>query len=171
MRVNPDELSLKDKVVFINRVAKVVKGGKRFNFCALVVVGDGNGWVGVGKGKAAEVPVAISKAVEQAKKHLVHVPLKEGTIPHEVHGLFGAEHVLLKPASEGTGIIAGGAVRAVVELVGAHNIIAKTLGRGNPFNTVRATLDGLSQLRDPHEVMHLRRTVGGEPVHSQVQVG
>ncbi|MEX5219493.1 MAG: 30S ribosomal protein S5 [Nitrospiraceae bacterium] len=171
MRVNPDELSLKDKVVFINRVAKVVKGGKRFNFCALVVVGDGQGWVGVGKGKAAEVPVAISKAVEQAKKHLVHVPLKEGTIPHEVHGLFGAEHVLLKPAAEGTGIIAGGAVRAVVELVGARNIIAKTLGRGNPFNTVRATLDGLSQLRDPSEVMHLRRTVRDNQLHGQVQVG
>jgi small subunit ribosomal protein S5 len=172
VRVNPDELSLKDKVVFINRVAKVVKGGKRFNFCALVVVGDGQGWVGVGKGKAAEVPVAISKAVEQAKKHLVRVPLKEGTIPHEVHGLFGAEHVLLKPAAEGTGIIAGGAVRAVVELVGARNVIAKTLGRGNPFNTVRATLNGLGQLRDPREVMHLRRTVGdGEALHSQVQVG
>jgi small subunit ribosomal protein S5 len=170
VRVNADELSLKDKVVFINRVAKVVKGGKRFNFCALVVVGDGQGWVGVGKGKAAEVPVAISKAVEQAKKHLVRVPLKEGTIPHEVHGLFGAEHVLLKPAAEGTGIIAGGAVRAVVELVGAHNIIAKTLGRGNPFNTVRATLNGLSQLRDPHEVMHLRRAAGGEAL-SQAQVG
>ncbi|MGQ0812818.1 MAG: 30S ribosomal protein S5 [Nitrospiraceae bacterium] len=157
MRVNPEELSLKDKVVFINRVAKVVKGGKRFNFCALVVVGDGHGWVGIGKGKAAEVPVAISKAVEQAKKHLVHVPLKEGTIPHEVHGLFGAEHVLLKPATEGTGIIAGGAVRAVVELVGVHNVIAKTLGRGNPFNTVRATLDGLCQLRDPEQVVRLRR--------------
>lgn len=171
MRVNPDELSLKDKVVFINRVAKVVKGGKRFNFCALVVVGDGQGWVGVGKGKAAEVPVAISKAVEQAKKHLVHVPLKEGTIPHEVHGLFGAEHVLLKPAAEGTGIIAGGAVRAVVELVGARNIIAKTLGRGNPFNTVRATLAGLSQLRDPHEVMHLRRAARDNELHAQVQVG
>jgi small subunit ribosomal protein S5 len=171
VRVNADELSLKDKVVFINRVAKVVKGGKRFNFCALVVVGDGQGWVGVGKGKAAEVPVAISKAVEQAKKHLVHVPLKEGTIPHEVHGLFGAEHVLLKPAAEGTGIIAGGAVRAVVELVGAHNIIAKTLGRGNPFNTVRATLNGLSQLRDPHEVMHLRHAAAGDRLQSQVQVG
>jgi small subunit ribosomal protein S5 len=171
VRVNPDELSLKDKVVFINRVAKVVKGGKRFNFCALVVVGDGQGWVGVGKGKAAEVPVAISKAVEQAKKHLVHVPLKEGTIPHEVHGLFGAEHVLLKPAAEGTGIIAGGAVRAVVELVGARNIIAKTLGRGNPFNTVRATLDGLSQLRDPSEVMHLRRAVRDNQLHAQVQAG
>ncbi len=162
MRVNADELSLKDKVVFINRVAKVVKGGKRFNFCALVVVGDGHGWVGIGKGKAAEVPVAISKAVEQAKKHLVHVPLKEGTIPHEVHGLFGGEHVLLKPASEGTGIIAGGAVRAVVELVGAHNVIAKTLGRGNPFNTVRAALEGLTQLRNPHDVLRLRRGVEAE---------
>jgi small subunit ribosomal protein S5 len=171
VRVNADELSLKDKVVFINRVAKVVKGGKRFNFCALVVVGDGQGWVGVGKGKAAEVPVAISKAVEQAKKHLVRVPLKEGTIPHEVHGLFGAEHVLLKPAAEGTGIIAGGAVRAVVELVGAHNIIAKTLGRGNPFNTVRATLNGLSQLRDPHEVMHLRRVAANDALRPEVQVG
>jgi small subunit ribosomal protein S5 len=167
VRVNPEELSLKDKVVFINRVAKVVKGGKRFNFCALVVVGDGQGYVGIGKGKAAEVPVAISKAVEQAKKHLVKVPIKGGTIPHEVHGLFGAEHVLLKPAADGTGIIAGGAVRAVVELAGAHNIIAKTLGRGNPFNTVRATLNGLQQLRDPQEVMRLRRSAG---VEAQVHV-
>jgi len=158
VRVNPEELSLKDKVVFINRVAKVVKGGKRFNFCALVVVGDGQGWVGVGKGKAAEVPVAISKAVEQAKKHLVRVPLKNKTIPHEVHGLFGGEHVLLKPASVGTGIIAGGAVRAVVELAGAYNVIAKTLGRGNPFNTVRATMDGLGRLRDPEEAARLRRS-------------
>jgi small subunit ribosomal protein S5 len=158
VRVNPDELSLKDKVVFINRVAKVVKGGKRFSFCALVVVGDGQGWVGAGKGKAAEVPVAISKAIEQAKKHLVHVPLKNETIPHEIHGFFGGEHVLLKPASVGTGIIAGGAVRAVVELAGAHNIVAKTLGRGNPFNTVRATLDGLLRLRDPKEVVRLRRS-------------
>jgi small subunit ribosomal protein S5 len=157
VRVNPEELELKDKVVFINRVAKVVKGGKRFNFCALVVVGDGHGWVGMGKGKAAEVPAAISKAVDQAKKHLVRVPLKDGTIPHEVHGLFGGEHVLLKPAAAGTGIIAGGAVRAVVELAGAQNIIAKTLGRGNPFNTVRATLEGLRGLRDPQEVMRLRR--------------
>jgi small subunit ribosomal protein S5 len=159
VRINPEELSLKDKVVFINRVAKVVKGGKRFNFCALVVVGDGHGWVGIGKGKAAEVPAAISKAVEQAKKHLVHIPLKDQTIPHQVHGCFGAEHVLLKPAVAGTGIIAGGAVRAVVELAGAHNIIAKTLGRGNPFNTVRATLDGLCQLRDPQEVTRIRRSL------------
>lgn len=159
MRVNPDELNLKDKVVFINRVAKVVKGGKRFNFCALVVVGDGQGWVGIGKGKAAEVPAAISKAVQQAKKHLVRIPLKDETIPHEVHGLFGGEHVLLKPAVAGTGIIAGGAVRAVVELAGAHNIIAKTLGRGNPFNTVRATLDGLQQLRNPEDVARIRGSV------------
>lgn len=162
MRVNADELDLKDKVVFINRVAKVVKGGKRFNFCALVVVGDGHGWVGVGKGKAAEVPVAISKAVGQAKKHLVHVPLREGTIPHEVHGYFGGEHVLLKPASVGTGIIAGGAVRAVVELVGAHNVITKTLGRGNPFNAVRAALDGLCRLRDPEEVARIRKEPAGD---------
>ena len=156
-RIDPQGLELKEKVVHINRVAKVVKGGKRFNFCALVVVGDGQGWVGIGKGKAAEVPVAISKAVQQAKKHLVRVPLKEDTIPHEVHGLFGGEHVLLKPAAPGSGIIAGGAVRAVVELAGARNIIAKTLGRGNPFNTVRATLDGLQQLRDPQEVTRIRR--------------
>ena len=148
-------------VVKVKRCAKVVKGGKRFNFCALVVVGDGQGWVGIGKGKAVEVPVAISKAVEHAKKHLVRIPLRGGTIPHEVHGLFGGEHVLLKPASEGTGIIAGGAVRAVVELAGAHNIIAKTLGRGNPFNTVRATLDGLCQLRDPDEVARIRREQAG----------
>jgi len=154
-------MTLNDKVIHISRVAKVVKGGKRFNFCALVVVGDGQGWVGIGKGKAVEVPVAISKAVEHAKKHLVRIPLRAGTIPHEVHGLFGGEHVLLKPASEGTGIIAGGAVRAVVELAGAHNIIAKTLGRGNPFNTVRATLDGLCQLRDPDEVARIRREQAG----------
>ncbi|MEE9171773.1 MAG: 30S ribosomal protein S5 [candidate division NC10 bacterium] len=157
MRINPEELNLKDKVVFINRVAKVVKGGKRFNFCALVVVGDGHGWVGIGKGKAAEVPMAISKAVGQAKKHLVHVPLKDRSIAHEVHGFFGGEHILLKPASGGTGIVAGGAVRAVVELVGVQNIITKTLGRGNPFNTVRATLNGLLQLRDPEEVARIRQ--------------
>ena len=156
MRVNPEELDLKDKVVFINRVAKVVKGGKRFNFCALVVVGNGQGYVGVGKGKAAEVPAAISKAVGQAKKHLIRIPLREATIPHAVHGLFGGEHVLLKPAGAGTGIIAGGAVRAVVELAGTRNIIAKTLGRGNPFNAVRATMNGLLQLRDPQEVARIR---------------
>ena len=158
MKVNPDELNLKDKVVFINRVAKVVKGGKRFNFTALVVVGDEQGWVGIGKGKAAEVPEAISKAVQHAKKKLVRIAIKNGTIPHEVHGQFGAEHVLLKPAAAGTGIVAGGAVRAVIELSGIHNIIPKTLGRGNPFNVVLATLEGLSQLRDPDEVLRIRRS-------------
>ena len=159
MKVNPDELNLKDKVVYINRVAKVVKGGKRFNFTALVVVGDEQGWVGIGKGKAAEVPEAISKAVQHAKKKLVRVSIKNGTIPHEVRGHFGAEHVMLKPASAGTGIVAGGAVRAVIELSGIHNIVAKTLGRGNPFNVVQATLDGLNQLRDPEEVLRVRKSV------------
>ena len=158
MKVNPDELNLKDKVVYINRVAKVVKGGKRFNFTALVVVGDEQGWVGIGKGKAAEVPEAISKAVQHAKKKLVRVAIKNGTIPHEVRGHFGAEHVMLKPASAGTGIVAGGAVRAVIELSGIHNIVAKTLGRGNPFNVVQATLDGLNQLRDPEEVLRVRKS-------------
>ena len=159
MKINPDELNLKDKVVFINRVAKVVKGGKRFNFTALVVVGDEQGWVGIGKGKAAEVPEAISKAVKHAKKQLVRVSIKNGTFPHEVRGHFGAEHVMLKPASAGTGIVAGGAVRAVIELSGIHNIVAKTLGRGNPFNVVHATLDGLNQLRDPEEVLRVRKSV------------
>ena len=157
IRVNPDELNLKDRLVAINRVAKVVKGGKRFSFSALVVVGDGDGWVGIGKGKAAEVPPAIAKAVGQAKKNLIRVPLKNGSIPHDVHGRFGGEHVLMKPAKEGTGIIAGGAVRAILEVLGAHNIIAKTLGRGNPINVVRATLTGLSQLKDPEEVRRVRQ--------------
>ncbi len=157
--MNPDELNLKDKVVFINRVAKVVKGGKRFNFTALVVVGDEQGWVGIGKGKAAEVPEAISKAVKHAKKQLVRVSITQGTIPHEVRGHFGAEHVMLKPASAGTGIVAGGAVRAVIELSGIHNIVAKTLGRGNPFNVVYATLDGLNQLRDPEDVLRVRKAM------------
>lgn len=162
MRVNPEELNLKDKLVTINRVAKVVKGGKRFSFCALVVVGDGQGWVGVGKGKATEVPPAIAKAVGHAKKHLIYVPLKNGSIPHDVHGYFGAEHVLMKPAREGTGIIAGGAVRAMLEVLGAHNIVAKTLGRGNPFNVVRATLEGLARLKDPGDVRKIRKMDVGE---------
>ena len=156
MRVNVEELNLKDKPVAINRVAKVVKGGKRFSFSALVVVGDGAGWIGVGKGKATEVPSAIAKAVERAKKQLIHIPLKNETIPHEVHGRFGSEHVLLKPAKRGTGIIAGGAVRILLEVAGAQNIVAKTLVRGNPFNAVRATLQGLGQLRDPQETKKMR---------------
>jgi small subunit ribosomal protein S5 len=159
VKANPDELNLKDKVVYINRVAKVVKGGKRFNFTALVVVGDGEGWVGIGKGKAAEVPEAISKAVQHAKKKLVRITIKNGTIPHEVHGLFGAEHVMLKPATAGTGIVAGGAVRAVIELAGIQNIVAKTLGRGNPFNVVQAVLEGLNRLRDPDEVLRIRKSM------------
>jgi small subunit ribosomal protein S5 len=159
VKANPDELNLKDKVVYINRVAKVVKGGKRFNFTALVVVGDGEGWVGIGKGKAAEVPEAISKAVQHAKKKLVRITIKNGTIPHEVHGLFGAEHVMLKPATAGTGIVAGGAVRAVIELAGIQNIVAKTLGRGNPFNVVQAVLEGLNRLRDPEEVLRIRKSI------------
>lgn len=157
MRVNPEELNLKDKLVSINRVAKVVKGGKRFSFSALVVVGDGEGWVGIGKGKAAEVPPAIAKAVGRAKKHLIRVPLKNGSIPHDVHGFFCGEHILMKPAKEGTGIIAGGAVRAILEVLGAHNIVAKTLGRGNPFNVVQATLEGLAKLKDPEAVKKMRQ--------------
>jgi len=157
VKLNVEELNLKDKAVTINRVAKVVKGGKRFSFSALVVVGDGDGWVGVGKGKAAEVPSAIAKAIEQAKKNLIKIPLRSETIPHEVHGYFGSEHVLLKPAQKGTGIIAGGAVRILLEVAGAQNIVAKTLGRGNPFNAVRATLEGLRQLRDPQKVREMRR--------------
>ncbi|MEK7825417.1 MAG: 30S ribosomal protein S5 [Nitrospirota bacterium] len=157
-RVKPDELALKDKVIYINRVAKVVKGGKRFSFTALVVVGDGNGFIGAGKGKAAEVPEAIRKAVEKAKKSLIKVPLWNSTIQFDVVGHFGAEDVLLKPAAAGTGIIAGGAVRAVMEKVGIQNIISKCLGSGNPLNVVKATLDGLSKLRDSEEIKRSRQT-------------
>jgi small subunit ribosomal protein S5 len=157
-RVKPDELALKDKVIYINRVAKVVKGGKRFSFTALVVVGDGNGFIGAGKGKAAEVPEAIRKAVEKAKKSLIKIPLWNSTIQFDVVGHYGAEDVLLKPAAAGTGIIAGGAVRAVMEKVGVQNIISKCLGSGNPLNVVKATLDGLSKLRDSDEIKRSRQT-------------
>lgn len=152
-RIDPDTLTLKDKVVFINRVAKVVKGGRRFSFSALVVVGDENGYVGFGKGKASEVPEAIRKATEQAKKSLIKVPLKQGTIPHKIIGRYGAGSVVMLPASEGTGLIAGGAVRAVMEMAGIRNIVAKSLGSRNPFNTVRATFDGLLQLKDEVNVL------------------
>ena len=162
MRINPDELNLKDKLITINRVAKVVKGGKRFSFSALVVVGDGEGLVGIGKGKATEVPPAIAKAIGRAKKQLIRVSLKNGSIPHDVHGFFCGEHVLMKPAKEGTGIIAGGAVRSILEVLGVHNIIAKTLGRGNPFNVVRATLEGLAKLKDPETMKQMRQS--GEAV-------
>ena len=150
------EGELTDKVVFINRVAKVVKGGRRFSFSALVVVGDQNGHVGVGHGKAKEVPEAIRKASEGAKKALIRLPLVNGTIPHDVIGNFGAGQVMLRPAGAGTGVIAGGAVRAIVEAAGVKNILTKAIGSTNPFNVVYATMDGLLQLQSASEIASAR---------------
>lgn len=155
-RISTQGLNLKDQLISINRVTKVVKGGKNMSFAALVVIGDESGHVGFGTGKAKEVPNAIKKAIEAAKKTLIKVPLINGTLPHQMIGDYGAGKVLLKPASEGTGVIAGGAVRAVMQALGVHNVRTKVLGSDNPHNVIRATFDGLARMKDPLDVARMR---------------
>jgi small subunit ribosomal protein S5 len=155
-KVKPTETELKEKLVNLNRVAKVTKGGRTFSFAAVVVVGDGNGTVGHGLGKARDVAEAISKAVDDAKKSLIKVPIFNGTIPHAQKGKYGAGKVFIKPASDGTGVIAGGAMRAVLEIAGVHNVLAKSQGSSNPHNVIKATIDALGKLRSPQEVARQR---------------
>ena len=155
-RVKSSEIELKDRLVGVNRVTKVTKGGRAFTFAAIIVVGDESGVVGHGLGKAKEVSDAVQKGIDDAKKNLVKVPVMKGTIPHEAHGKFGGAYVFLKPAAPGTGVIAGGAMRAVLESVGIHNVLAKSKGSSNPHNVVKATIDALSQMRDPATVSQHR---------------
>ncbi|BDS14196.1 30S ribosomal protein S5 [Aureispira anguillae] len=155
-RVKSTESEMKEKLVALNRVAKVTKGGRTFSFAAIVVVGDGKGTVGHGLGKAREVASAITKAADDAKKSLIRVPVYKGTIPHAQHGKYGAGKVLIKPAADGTGVIAGGAMRAVLEMAGVHNVLAKSLGSSNPHNVIKATIDALGKLRSPIDVAKTR---------------